>query len=466
MISEHKLAHRVWLVHKTEAMFEHQKTIKEPQTVSGVGLHTGSPAKLTFQPAPANFGIRFCRVDLPERPVVNALVEYVKDTQRGTTLEKDSVSVHTVEHVLAALAGFGIDNCLVELDGPEPPILDGSSQQFSAALTAAGVENLNAKRNFFAPEAPVFHQQGDTSLVILPSDKLTVSCTIQFPQQRLESQHLTLEIGDGVFAREIAPARTFCFYEEVKPLMEAGLIKGGSLECAVVIKQDEILSKEALRFSDEFVRHKILDILGDITLLGQPIRGHVIAVRPGHEANVALTKKLFAIVKKRRGAKKYLAEGATYEQMDIEDLLNTLPHRYPFIMVDRILKITENTIVGLKNVTINEPFFQGHFPGHPVMPGVLQVEAMAQVAGILMLKKGENAGKLKAEGTNQISYFMSADKVKFRKPVRPGDTLFIEVQLTKARGHKIGRAQGCILVENEIVSEAELMFSIMNQPES
>jgi UDP-3-O-[3-hydroxymyristoyl] N-acetylglucosamine deacetylase / 3-hydroxyacyl-[acyl-carrier-protein] dehydratase len=435
-------------------MFEYQKSIKAPVSVSGLGLHTGAKANLTFKPAAANFGIRFSRVDLPGSPTVHALVEHVKETQRGTTLEQDSISVNTVEHVLAALAGLGIDNCLVELEGPEPPILDGSSLGFTNAIQSVGTENLKAKRNIFVPEAPVFYQDGQTSLVILPCDKLRISCTIEFPNQRLESQYLTIDLEDGVFAKEIAPARTFCFYEEVKSLMDAGLIKGGSLECAVVIKDDEILSKEALRFRDEFVRHKILDILGDITLLGQPIQGHVIALRPGHAANVGLTKKLSAITKKKKGAKKYLDEGATYEQMDIEDLLNTLPHRYPFIMVDRILKILDNSIVGLKNVTINEPFFQGHFPGHPVMPGVLQVEAMAQVAGILMLKKGENAGK--------IAYFMSADKVKFRKPVRPGDTLFIEVELTKARS-KIGRAQARILVDHEIVSEAELMFSIMDR---
>ncbi len=435
-------------------MFAYQKTVKKAASVSGLGLHTGEKARLTFQPAPANFGIKFSRVDLPGRPCVNALVNNVKDTQRGTTLEQDGVPVHTVEHVLAALAGMEIDNCLVELEGPEPPILDGSSREFTAALVSAGADNLNAKRNIFAPQAPVFYQKNGTSMVILPSDQLRISCTIQFPGQRLESQHLTVELDGDVFEKELASARTFCFYEEVKPLMDAGLIKGGSLECAVVIKDDEILSKEALRFRDEFVRHKILDILGDVTLLGQPLQGHIIAVRPGHAANVAITQKLFAIVNKKRGARSYLAEGATYEQMSIEDLINTLPHRYPFIMVDRILKIEDNSIVGLKNVTINEPFFQGHFPGHPVMPGVLQVEAMAQVAGILMLRKGENVGKL--------AYFMSADKVKFRKLVTPGDTLFIEVELTKARANKIGRAQARILVDNEIVSEAELMFSIMD----
>jgi len=436
-------------------MFPYQKSIQKPAVVSGMGLHTGAMARMTFQPAPANSGIRFARVDLPEKPVIPASVELVKETQRGTTLELDGVSVHTVEHVLAALAGLGIDNCVVELEGPEPPISDGSAKSFTEALVKAGIVNLNAKRNVFVPEAPIFYQDGATSIVILPSDKLRISCTIQFPNQRLESQHLTLDLDDGVFEREVASARTFCFYEEVKPLMDSGLIKGGSLECAVVIKDDEILSKEALRFRDEFVRHKILDILGDVTLLGQPIQGHIIAVRPGHAANVAITQKVLAIVKKKRGAKKYLAEGATYEQMDIVELLNTLPHRYPFLMVDRILKIEGTSIVGLKNVTINEPFFEGHFPGHPVMPGVLQVEAMAQVAGVLMLKKGESTGK--------IAYFMSADKVKFRKPVTPGDTLFIEVELTKARANKIGRAQGRILVNNEIVSEAELMFSILDR---
>lgn len=438
-------------------MFEHQKTVRKSASVEGVGLHTGAKATLTFQPALANSGLRFARTDLPGNPTVPALVHLVKDTQRGTTLEQDGVSVHTVEHVLAALASRGIDNCLVELSGPEPPILDGSAKAFTAALKEAGSENLNAKPNTFAPEAPVWYAKDGTTIVILPSDRLRISCSIHFPGQKLESQHYTLDITDESFEAELAPARTFCFYEEVKPLMEAGLIKGGSLECAVVIKDDEILSKEALRFRDEFVRHKMLDILGDVTLLGRPLVGHIVAVRPGHAANVALTQKLFNIIKKKRGARSYLAEGPTYEQMDIRELLNILPHRYPFLLVDRILKVNleDMTIVGLKNVTINEPHFQGHFPGHPVMPGVLQIEAMAQVAGVLMLRKGDGAGK--------IAYFMSADKVKFRKPVTPGDTLIIEVEMLKARAGRIGRAQARCLVDNEIVSEAELMFSIMDR---
>ncbi|MDD2710000.1 MAG: bifunctional UDP-3-O-[3-hydroxymyristoyl] N-acetylglucosamine deacetylase/3-hydroxyacyl-ACP dehydratase [Verrucomicrobiae bacterium] len=441
-------------------MFEYQKSIKKAVTVTGVGLHKGEPASLTFQPAAANHGIKFCRVDLPERPTLNATADLVKDTQRGTTLEQNGVSVHTVEHVMAALAGLGVDNCLVEIHGAEPPVLDGSSQEYVKALQSAGVENLSAKRLVFAPEVPVFFQKDHASLVVLPCDRLRISCSIQFPNQRLEGQFLTLDIDEKIFAEQLSPARTFCFYEEVKPLMDAGLIKGGSLECAVVIKDDEILSKEALRFPNEFVRHKILDILGDMALLGQAVRGHIVAIRPGHGVNVGLTQKLLSIVKKKKGARAYLSEGATYEQMDIVDLLNTLPHRYPFVMVDRILKIEENSIVGLKNVTINEPYFTGHFPGHPVMPGVLQVEAMAQVAGILMMKKGggANAGK--------IAYFMSADKVKFRKPVTPGDTLILEIELTKARAGKIGRAAGKILVDNEIVSEAELMFTIADREAS
>lgn len=438
-------------------MFEHQKTVRKAASVGGVGLHTGEKATLTFQPAPANSGLRFARIDLPGHPIVPALVNLVKDTQRGTTLEQNGVSVHTVEHVLAALAGRGIDNCLVELSGPEPPILDGSAKAFTAALKEAGSENLNAKPNTFAPEAPVYYAKDGATIVILPSDRLQISCSIHFPGQKLESQHYTLDITDESFEAELAPARTFCFYEEVKPLMDAGLIKGGSLECAVIIKDDEILSKEALRFRDEFVRHKMLDILGDITLLGRPIVGHIVAVRPGHAANVALTEKLFNIVKKKRGARSYLAEGPTYEQIDIGELLNILPHRYPFLLVDRILKIDVEamTVVGLKNVTINEPHFQGHFPGHPVMPGVLQIEAMAQTAGVLMLRKGDTPGK--------IAYFMSADKVKFRKPVTPGDTILIEVALVRSRGARIGRAQARMLVDNEIVSEAELMFSIMDR---
>ncbi len=436
-------------------MFEFQHTIKEPVEVTGVSLHTGEKTTLQFKPAPANHGIRFQRMDLPGEPVVHALVENVLDTQRGTTIGENGAVIHTVEHVLSTLTGLGIDNVLIQISGSEPPIFDGSAKTYAEAVKRAGIEQLSAKRDVFIPEAPVFFRSNGSSLVILPGDQFEISCTISFPNQLLDSQFLNIKIGPDTFEKEIAPARTFCFYEEVKPLLDSGLIKGGSLECAIVVKGDEILSKEALRFRDEFVRHKILDILGDVTLLGRPVRGHIMAVRPGHGTNTGFTKKLRDIVLKKRGAKKYSAEGASYEQMDIVELLNTLPHRYPFIMVDRILRLEATHCVGLKNVTINEPFFQGHFPGHPVMPGVLQLEAMAQVAGILMLKAGDNAGK--------IAYFMSADKVKFRKPVQPGDQLIIEVELTKSRGNRLAKAQCRILVDNEIASEAELMFSILDK---
>lgn len=436
-------------------MFEFQHTLKNTVELDGTALHTGEKTRLVFRPAAANQGIRFQRMDLPGQPVVQAVVENVIDTERGTTIGQGDAVVHTVEHVLSALSGLGVDNALVEIHGSEPPIFDGSAAPFAGAVKSAGLEKLSAKRDVFTPEAPVFFRANGSSLVVLPSDHFEISCTISFPNQLLESQFLNIKFGEETFEKEIAPARTFCFYEEVKPLMDAGLIKGGSLECAIVVKGDEILSKEALRFRDEFVRHKILDIIGDITLLGRPIRGHIFAVRPGHGPNAGFTRKLREIVLKRRGPKKYSAEGPSYEQMDIVELMNTLPHRYPFILVDRILRLEASHIVGLKNVTINEPFFQGHFPGHPVMPGVLQLEAMAQVAGILMLRAGDNAGR--------IAYFMSADKVKFRKPVQPGDQLIIEVELLKARGQRLAKAQGRILVDNEIASEAELMFSIVDK---
>jgi UDP-3-O-[3-hydroxymyristoyl] N-acetylglucosamine deacetylase/3-hydroxyacyl-[acyl-carrier-protein] dehydratase len=438
-------------------MLKQQQTIKRPVSFSGIGIHTGSQVTMTWKPAPANHGIRFVRADLETRPVVEPHISNIGDTTRWTTIRNNGVVIHTVEHVLATLTGYGIDNVLIELDGNEPPVGDGSAAPFVQMVKQAGIQAQEGKREIFQPRAPVHVELGEAMAVVLPSEQLRISCTIQYGKPGLEAQFLSLAIEPDTFETQISPARTFAFYEDIQYLMDKGLIKGGSLENAVLIRNETILSTEPLRFRDEFVRHKILDILGDITLLGRPLAAHIIAIRPGHGANAELTRRLAALAEREPPAAPFappLPASVTGEvAMDSVRLLNVLPHRYPFLLVDRILKLEGNQrITGLKNVTMNEPFFQGHFPGHPIMPGVLQVEAIAQVAGVLMLRQSENAGK--------VAYFMSANNVKFRQPVRPGDQLIIEVEMGKSR-RNIGRAKGVCKVGEEIVSEAEVMFSIV-----
>jgi UDP-3-O-[3-hydroxymyristoyl] N-acetylglucosamine deacetylase/3-hydroxyacyl-[acyl-carrier-protein] dehydratase len=431
-----------------------QHTIKKAVTFSGIGIHTGETVTMAWKPAPPHHGIKFVRTDLDSKPVIEPWVDNVRDVTRWTTIGGNGAVVHTVEHVLAVLHAFRIDNLLIELDASEPPIGDGSARPFVKLLKDAGIEKQDAPRTVFAPRQIAHVQGGDSLAVVIPSDELRISCTIHFGKKGLDSQFLSVVVSPDTFEREIAPARTFAFYDEIEFLMDKGLIKGGSLENAVVIRGESILATEPLRFPDEFVRHKILDIIGDLMLLGKPVVGHVIAIRPGHGANHALTKELAKQFAPRTAPPMApLAPAPSGVALDINQLLQILPHRYPFLLVDRIIEIEgDKRIVGLKNVTMNEPFFQGHFPGHPIMPGVLQIEAIAQVAGVLMLKQGENAGK--------VAYFMSADKVKFRKPVLAGDQLVIEVTMSKARA-KIGRAHGVCKVGNEIVSEAEVMFSII-----
>jgi len=415
---------------------------------------------MTILPAPANSGVRFRRVDLADKPEIEARVENVSETNRSTTLAKGNVRVHTVEHVLAALAGYSIDNAIVELDANEPPIGDGSSREFCKLIQAAGVAPQPEKRDFFTPTEPIELHLGETSMTLFPDEKFKITCTSADKQGRF-TQFYSTEVTEQTWEKELAHARTFCFFEEIEYLFKNGLIKGGSLENAVVIRDDAVLTTEPLRYREEFVRHKILDIIGDLSLLGRPIRGHVIAVRPGHAGNVELVRKIVEQINKPiRAAQTFSpppgapvppppasADGA----MNIEAIMKFLPHRPPFLMVDRILKIEGDAIVGTKLVTINEPHFAGHFPGHPIMPGVLQLEGIAQVAGILLLKR--------IEAANQIAYFMSAEEVKWRKPVVPGDLLVIEVQLTKIRG-KIGRAKGVCKVDGEIASEAEVTFML------
>lgn len=430
-----------------------QKTLKSVARVSGKSLHTGSTVQLTIHPAGESHGFRFRRQDLPDEPVIRAVAENVQTVERATTLVEGNAKIHTVEHVLSALAGLGVDNALIEMDANEPPIGDGSAQLFVDAIKEAGIVEQAAPRSVIRPREPVVLEQGDSILTVLPDSRFRVSCTQVGPEGRF-TQFLSMQVTPEVYESSIAPARTFVFYEDVKPLMDKGLIKGGSLENAVVARGESVLSKEPLRFPDEFVRHKILDIIGDLTLAGLPLAGHVVAVKPGHGANTQLAAKL----RKMRQAEEAMMPSAAPTNsnvLDINQIQQILPHRYPFLMVDRIIQIDEEGMAtGVKAVTVNEQYFQGHFPNHPVMPGVLQVEAMAQVASILMMRRTENQGK--------IGYFMSADGVKFRKPVVPGDTLFIECKMLSMK-KRLGKASCRCLVNGEVVSEGELLFGLVDR---
>jgi UDP-3-O-[3-hydroxymyristoyl] N-acetylglucosamine deacetylase/3-hydroxyacyl-[acyl-carrier-protein] dehydratase len=432
-----------------------QTTVREPATVHGSALHTGAEVTLTVKPAAVNTGYIFKRTDLPDEPTVSAHIDNVKQVERATTLGEGSVKIHTVEHLLSALRGCGIDNALIEINANEPPIGDGSGRQFIEMLEQAGKQELDAMVAEYELQEPVRVTGRDGGYIIAwPSDRFEVSCT-NANHLGKHTQYRTWNPETGNYVKEIALARTFVFYEEVQPLMEKGLIKGGSLENAVVIRGDAILSREPLRYEDEFVRHKILDIIGDLSLFPVRLKAHIYAVKPSHALNVELAREIYKQYKQRQ-AQRMPFEGAPVGEgsMEAADIMKVLPHRHPFLLVDRILSFDGNTkIVGQKAVTMNEPFFPGHFPGHPVMPGVLQVEAMAQVASILLFKNTGVGGK--------IGYFMSADKVKWRKPVLPGDTLIIEVEMTKFRG-KIAKAVGVCRVKNDIVSEAELMFGIVD----
>jgi UDP-3-O-[3-hydroxymyristoyl] N-acetylglucosamine deacetylase/3-hydroxyacyl-[acyl-carrier-protein] dehydratase len=435
---------------------EFQQTVGKTASFSGTALHTGDKVTLKLHPAPVDHGIKFKRKDLQDEPTIDAKIENLKTVERATTIGEGSVRVHTVEHILSALSAMGVDNAIVEMDANEPPIGDGSAQPYVDLIKKTGVTAQEEPRKFFDVREPM-HVEAKTGalLVLLPDDKFRISCTQAGPNNRF-AQFLSMEVTPVVFEREIAPARTFVYYEDVKPLMDKNLIKGGSLENAIVVRGDAVLSKEPLRFGDEFVRHKILDIIGDLALVGRRIRGHVVAVKPGHATNADLARS----INREQTRRSALAAPRTIPSgdggLDIDQIMQILPHRFPFLMVDRILSFeTETKCIGVKTVTINEPFFQGHFPGHPVMPGVMQVEAMAQVASILLFKL--------AKTTSRIGYFMSADGVKFRKPVLPGDTIFVHAELTKSRGERLAKAKCHCVVNDAIVSEAELMFTFLDK---
>jgi len=432
---------------------EKQRTLATSSSLTGTSLHTGEQVTLTLHPAPVGHGFKFRRKDLPDEPLIDAHVSHVRLVERATTLVEGNARIHTVEHVLSALSGMGVDNALVEMDANEPPIGDGSAGAYVEVIKKAGIVEQDAPRAVFEPCEPIHIETKEGSLLtVIPDEKFRISCTQVGPDGRF-TQFLSAEITPEFYETQIAPARTFVFYEDVKPLMDKGLIRGGSLENAIVARGESVLSKEPLRFPDEFVRHKILDIIGDIALAGRRLRGHIIAVKPGHGPNAELTRamvKRFAEISAMAPRPVTAPAGA----LDVNQIMAILPHRYPFLLVDRVIEIGELSAVGVKSVTINEPFFQGHFPGHPVMPGVLQVEAMAQVASIVMMQRTENAGK--------IGYFMSADEVKFRKPVVPGDTLFIHVEMLSAK-KRLGKAACKCMVNGEVVSEGVLLFGIVDK---
>ncbi len=438
-----------------------QRTILREVSLSGNALHTGEAVTLTMKPAPAGHGILFKRMDIAGQPEVKPRVDQITDLVRATTIQSGHAKIILVEHVLSALYGCGIDNALVEMNASEPPIMDGSAKPFVNLILEAEPVEQEAERQYFVLDQPVSVTRGGSSIIALPSDSLKISCT-SADDRGIHTQHLSLTIDPDTYITQVAAARTFTIYEDIEELIKLGKIKGGSLDNAIVIKGDKIISKDPLRFKDEFVRHKILDIIGDLVLLGLPLKAHIIATRPGHAINAELTKALYARMEEiKDGARKKPAARpkqvlATETSLDIRRLLDMLPHRYPFVMLDRVVEfVSADELVAIKNVTYNEPYFSGHYPGNPVMPGVLQVEAMAQAAGVLLLRRGSGEGK--------VALLMSADKVKFRKAVRPGDQVVLNAKLTRTRGNKIATAEVTCSVDGLVVSSAELMFSLVEE---
>ncbi len=441
-----------------------QRTVRKERAIQGKSLHTGEEVSLVIKPASPDSGYLFRRTDLFGKPEIRPLTENVSDLIRSTTITNGNAKVHTIEHVLSALAGCGIDNAEIELNASEPPILDGSSRPFVNLIMEAEPVEQDAERRFIELKEPVSVTDGNRSIIALPHDGFRVTCT-SADDRGIHVQHLSLELDPETYVAQIAPARTFTIYEEIEELLKIGKIQGGSLDSAIVIKGDKVLSKEPLRFEDEFVRHKILDIVGDFSLLGACLKAHVIAVRPGHALNSQLVAKIIETAAGKKGKaatgtsprKSFVLPDET--ELDVRRVLDVLPHRFPFVLIDRVVSIDgEHSLVALKNVSINEPFFPGHFPGHPVMPGVLQLEAMAQAAGILLLRQSSAEGK--------VAFFMSADKVKFRKPVVPGDQLRIHAFLDKVRGNKLATARVECMVAEQVVSSANLMFSIVDSGDS
>ncbi len=462
-------------------MKEKQKTIAKPISLKGTGLHTGVNVTVTFKPAPENHGIKFKRVDLPDQPEVEALVENVVDTERSTSLEKNGARITTVEHILSAAYGLGIDNLLIEIDAVETPILDGSAKYFVEAFQKAGIVEQNAEKEFFVIKNSITYTDEDKGIELMtfPDDDFSVHVMIDYKSAVLGHQYATLN-SLKEYPTEIAPAKTFVFLRELEYLLDNNLIKGGSLENALVIiekgvSQEEldrladkfgkprvkaidqgILNEKDLIFNNEPARHKLLDLIGDLALVGMPIKGKILATRPGHASNVEFAKKIRQEIKKRK-LKGYVdIDLNTPPIYDINDIMNFLPHRPPFLLVDKVLKVDDNEIIAIKNVTMNEPFFVGHFPDEPVMPGVLIVEAMAQTGGIFVLSREENPKQYS-------TYFLKIDKVKFKQKVVPGDTLVFRLTLTAPIKRGIVTMHAQAFVNGKLVTEGDLTAQIVKK---
>nr|MBS0037627.1 bifunctional UDP-3-O-[3-hydroxymyristoyl] N-acetylglucosamine deacetylase/3-hydroxyacyl-ACP dehydratase [Saprospiraceae bacterium] len=460
-----------------------QKTIQKAVTISGIGLHTGEKVNMTLHPAPANHGIRFRRKDaICDSIEILADVSKVVSTNRGTTLKSGDIVVHTVEHIMSALYALGVDNITIELDGPEIPIMDGSAAPFTKLIRQAGIESLEAEREVFVVSEPItFHDKStDTEIMLLPNDQFEVTVMIDFDSEILGQQYASLGNLDE-YEKEIAPCRTFVFLRELENLLELGLIKGGDLDNAIVIadvmmnekeldeladklgkesiniEEEGILNTIKLHYKNEPARHKLLDIIGDMALFGKYIQGKVVAKKPGHTSNVSFTKILkrkYREFQKLRAIPNY--DPTKQPVLDTVQINGLLPHRYPFLLIDKVIGITDRSVVAVKNVTINEPYFQGHFPGNPVMPGVLQIEAMAQTGGILVLSNVEDP-------TDWDTYFLKIDKTKFKHKVVPGDTLIFKLELISPIRRGICHMFGSAYVGDKLVSEGELTAQIVKR---
>ncbi len=458
-----------------------QQTIKQKVTISGVGLHTGASCNMTFVPQDVNFGIKFQRIDLPDQPIVEADVDYVVDLSRGTTIEKNGARVNTVEHTLAALSGLEIDNILIQLDGPEPPIMDGSSKVYVDELLKVGLQEQNSLRNYFVvPENIRYIDEArGVEIAAMPLDNYRLTVMVDYNSPVLGSQHASIS-DIKQFAKEIAACRTFCFLHELEMLKAANLIKGGDLNNAIVIvdrvikddeleslaklfnipkvevKKEGILNNLELRFNNEPARHKLLDVIGDLTLVGRPLKAQILAARPGHAANIAFARKLKkAMLESKKMAPYY--NPTLPPVYDVKQVYKILPHSYPFKMLDKIIHLEESLVVGVKNVTINEPFFMGHFNDNPVFPGVFQIEGMAQTGGILALETVDDP-------ENYWAYFLAIENCRFKKMVVPGDTLIYKCELVAPIKRGIIKMQGHAYVNGQLTCEATMTASIVRKP--